>query len=80
VIYVLKLYETDVSSGKNSIRNPGGYFRSMARLIKSGKIDLETELLVLLRDNLAQAVGLIGQNREDAMPLLLKFARMPIHP
>jgi hypothetical protein len=46
VIYVLQLYEDDV---RNSIRNAGGYFQSMVRLIKSGKIDLQAELLTLRR-------------------------------
>jgi replication initiation protein RepC len=49
VIYVLQLYDDDVSSGKNSIRNPGGYLRSIIRLIKAGKLDLHTELLALRR-------------------------------
>ncbi|WP_262272404.1 plasmid replication protein RepC [Microvirga yunnanensis] len=54
VIYVLQLYDDDVSSGKNSIRSPGGYFRSIIRLVKSGEIDLQTELLALRRHKLAQ--------------------------
>ena len=54
VIYVLQLYDDDVSSGKHSIRSPGGYFRSIIRLVKSGEIDLQTELLALRRHRLAQ--------------------------
>jgi replication initiation protein RepC len=54
VIYVLQLYDDDVSSGKHSIRNPGGYFRSITRLVKSGEIDLQTELLALRRHKLVQ--------------------------
>ncbi|WP_084730885.1 plasmid replication protein RepC [Microvirga vignae] len=54
VIYVLQLYDNDASSGKHSIRNPGGYFRSIIRLIKSGEIDLQTELLALRRHKLAR--------------------------
>jgi replication initiation protein RepC len=54
VIYVLQLYDDDVSSGKHSIRNPGGYFRSIIRLVKSGEIDIQTELLALRRHKLAQ--------------------------
>jgi replication initiation protein RepC len=29
VIYVLQLYDDDVSSGEGRIQNPGGYFRAM---------------------------------------------------
>jgi replication initiation protein RepC len=54
VVYVLQLYDDDVSSGKHSIRNPGGYFRSIVRLVKSGEIDLQTELLALRRHKLAR--------------------------
>ncbi|MBJ6127209.1 plasmid replication protein RepC [Microvirga splendida] len=54
VIYVLQLYDDDVSSGKHSIRSPGGYFRSIIRLVKRGEIDLQTELLALRRHKLAQ--------------------------
>jgi replication initiation protein RepC len=49
VIYVLQLYDDDVSSGEGRIKNPGGYFRAMARLVKAGKIDLGVELLALRR-------------------------------
>ena len=47
VIYVLQLYDDDVSSGEGRIKNPGGYFRAMARLVKAGTIDLGVELLGL---------------------------------
>ena len=41
VIYVLQLYEDDVAERREGrIKNPGGYFRAMARLVKAGKIDL----------------------------------------
>ncbi|WP_134500379.1 plasmid replication protein RepC [Microvirga pakistanensis] len=53
VIYVLQLYDEDVSSGRNSIRNPGGYFRSVVRLIKEGRLDLESALLALRRRKMA---------------------------
>ncbi|WP_457092663.1 plasmid replication protein RepC [Microvirga sp. P5_D2] len=53
VIYVLQLYDDDVSNGKNSIRNAGGYFRSVIRLIKGGQLDLENALLTLRRRKLA---------------------------
>jgi replication initiation protein RepC len=49
VIYVLQLYDDDVSSGECRIKNPGGYFRAMARLVKVGKIDLNAELLTMRR-------------------------------
>jgi len=49
VIYVLQLYDDDVSSGRNRIRNAGGYFRSIVRMIKAGAIDLEAELLTVRR-------------------------------
>jgi replication initiation protein RepC len=49
VIYVLQLHDDDVSSGRNRIRNAGGYFRSIVRLIKAGQFDLEAELLTLRR-------------------------------
>jgi len=57
VIFVLQLHEDDVRSGRNSIRNPGGYFRSMVRLIKNAEIDLQAELLTLRRHRLAQQDG-----------------------
>ncbi|KLK91677.1 replication protein C [Microvirga vignae] len=49
VIYVLQLYDADVSSGEGRIKNPGGYFRAMARLVKAGKVDLSVELLAMRR-------------------------------
>jgi replication initiation protein RepC len=57
VIYVLQRHEDDVRSGRNSIRNPGGYFRSMVRLIKNAEINLQAELLTLRRHKLAQQDG-----------------------
>jgi len=49
VLYVLQLYEDDVSSGSSRIKNPGGYFRALVRMVKSGKINLEVELLAMRR-------------------------------
>jgi replication initiation protein RepC len=49
VIYVLQLYDDDVSSGEGRIKNPGGYFRAMTRLVKSGRVNLEVELLAMRR-------------------------------
>ena len=49
VIYVLQLYEDDVSSGAQKIRNPGGYFRAFVRMVSSGKINLAVELFAMRR-------------------------------
>lgn len=49
VLYVLQLYEDDVSSGSSRIKNPGGYFRALVRMVKSGKLNLEVELLAMRR-------------------------------
>ena len=49
VIYVLQLHDDDVASGSNRIRNAGGYFRSIVRMIKDGRLDLQAELLALRR-------------------------------
>ncbi len=51
VIYVLQLYEDDVAKngGESRIKNPGGYFRALVRMIKGGKIDLAVELLAMRR-------------------------------
>jgi replication initiation protein RepC len=51
VIYVLQLYEDDVArnGGQSHIKNPGGYFRAMVRMVKAGKIDLAVELLAMRR-------------------------------
>lgn len=54
VIYVLQLYDDDVSSGKNRIDNPGGYFRAMARLVGAGKIDLGVELRTMRQRRMSQ--------------------------
>ncbi len=51
VIYVLQLYEDDAArnGGESRIKNPGGYFRALTRMVKSGKIDLAVELLAMRR-------------------------------
>lgn len=49
VIYVLQIYDDDVASGESRIKNPGGYFRSMTRMVKAGRIDLGVELLAMRR-------------------------------
>jgi replication initiation protein RepC len=55
VIYVLQLYEDDVAKngGESRIKNPGGYFRALTRMVKSGKIDLAVELLAMRRRRMA---------------------------
>jgi replication initiation protein RepC len=51
VIYVLQLYEDDAArnGGESRIKNPGGYFRALTRMVKSGKIDLAVEFLAMRR-------------------------------
>lgn len=51
VIYVLQLYEDDAArnGGESRIKNPGGYFRALTRMVKAGKIDLVVELLAMRR-------------------------------
>jgi len=55
VIYTLQLYEDDVAKngGESRIKNPGGYFRALARMVKAGKIDLAVELLAMRRRRMA---------------------------
>jgi replication initiation protein RepC len=55
VIYVLQLYEDDAArnGGESRIKNPGGYFRALTRMVKSGKIDLAVELLAMRRRRMA---------------------------
>jgi len=55
VIYTLQLYEDDVAKngGESRIKNPGGYFRALTRMVKAGKIDLAVELLALRRRRMA---------------------------
>jgi replication initiation protein RepC len=51
VIYVLQFYEDDAAKngGESRIKNPGGYFRALTRMVKAGKIDLSVELLAMRR-------------------------------
>jgi replication initiation protein RepC len=51
VIYVLQLYEDDAAKngGESRIKNPGGYFRALTRMVKAGKVDLQVELLAMRR-------------------------------
>jgi replication initiation protein RepC len=49
VIFVLQLYDDDVSAGTNRIKNPGGYFRALTRMVASGKLNLSVELFAMRR-------------------------------
>jgi replication initiation protein RepC len=49
LIYVLQLHTDDVAAGTNRIRNPGGYFRALVRLIADRKFKLTAELMALRR-------------------------------
>jgi replication initiation protein RepC len=52
VCLVLQLYENDAARGQSQrIRNPGGYLRSVVRMIKDGRMNLRAELLALVRRN-----------------------------
>ncbi len=53
VLYVLQLYDDDISAGGTRIRNPGGYFRALVRMVRSGKINLEVELLAMRRGRMS---------------------------
>lgn len=49
VVITLQLHVDDVASGKNHIKNPGGYFRALMRLVATGRMNLQTELLTMSR-------------------------------
>jgi replication initiation protein RepC len=51
VIYTLQLYDDDLAKhgGESRIKNPGGYYRALVRMIKAGKLDLGVELLAMRR-------------------------------
>lgn len=49
VLVVAQLHDEDVGSGRNRIRNPGGYFRRLVRLAGEGRYQLGTELLAMRR-------------------------------
>ncbi|SER29121.1 replication initiation protein RepC [Faunimonas pinastri] len=52
VALVLQLYEDDQAAGTNRIRNPGGYFRAMVRMVAEGRVDLQTEIIALRKRRL----------------------------
>lgn len=49
VMIVAEIYERDVSSGANRIRNAGGYFRAFVRMTLEGRISLDDEVRKLNR-------------------------------
>lgn len=49
VAITLQLHTDDVATGKNQIRNPGGYFRALGRLVAEGRMNLMTELMMMRR-------------------------------
>ena len=46
---VLQLYEDDDLTGSQTIKNPGGYFRAMCRLVDEHRVKLDVELRRLLK-------------------------------
>ena len=49
VLYVTQLLDDDAASGAGRIRNPGGYFRALVRLMIDGRFNLSAELARLKR-------------------------------
>jgi len=49
VVLVLQLHDDDEKSGMGRIKNPGGYFRALVRMVHEGKMDLRSELLTMRR-------------------------------
>jgi len=47
-IYVAQLQQDDLNSGRNRVQNWGGYFRSVVRLIESGKMSIQKELRAMI--------------------------------
>ncbi|WP_171070314.1 plasmid replication protein RepC [Methylobacterium terricola] len=52
VLIVAQLHDDDATSGRNRIRNPGGYFRRLVRLAGEGRYQAGTELLAMRRRRL----------------------------
>lgn len=52
VAITLQLHTDDVANGANQIKNPGGYFRALMRLVAGGRMNLQTELLTMRRRKL----------------------------
>lgn len=51
--YVLQIHIDDIESGANRIKNPGGYFRALVRMIVEHRFHLATELLTLRRRHMS---------------------------
>lgn len=49
VAITLQLHVDDVADKKNHIKNPGGYFRALMRLVAAGRMNIQTELLAMSR-------------------------------
>jgi replication initiation protein RepC len=49
VVYVMQMHADDTASGAHRIRNPGGYFRALTRMIEERRFNLETEFHALNR-------------------------------
>jgi replication initiation protein RepC len=47
VILVLQMYENETNAETHRIKNPGGYLRSMIRMVSDGKISLAREFASL---------------------------------
>ena len=49
VLFVLQLHSDEVATGIQRIKNPGGYFRALVRMIADRRFHLDTELHALRR-------------------------------
>lgn len=49
LVFVLQIHTDDAASGRNHIKNPGGYFRALVRMIDEGRFSLAAELGALRR-------------------------------
>ena len=49
VLYVLQVHTDDANAGTQRIRNPGGYFRALVRMIADRRFNLDIELHALRR-------------------------------
>ena len=52
VVYVLQIHQDDITAGTDRIKNPGGYFRALVRLMSAYKFNLQVELMGLRRKHL----------------------------
>ena len=49
LIYVRQIHDNEAARGVEMIRNPGGYFRALVRLVVCGRFNVRSELLSLRR-------------------------------